>query len=327
MTLDCSAPFIAYSLLSTFPTTIAENERDAVQVILELLPCYDVISKELHVTHEAHVVSRILLDELRIMARRHSYVQEGALEDIAEAQDLLNVIVLPLVRHLSESEYNEIRRTIEDADKLLSNSLQLLNELLGMWRLRNFEVVSEWHSHPIEGFENYHFGMNLPNGAKLEELLTPLPYPTKLYHSDSGYSTEDEGIRHKRERRRKRQARSRTSESDKPRAVPRSEGSRELALKSKPKPKSKHFFLPRFTSSHTSSDTAHDSGDNSDSSRSYDGHFRRYPNFVGHEDVLGETGRMSFSRPEGRPNDYEVDVKLPRRRRLVNLVKTAVMRL
>jgi hypothetical protein len=39
MCFDCSAPFIAYSLLSTF-SDIAENERDAVQVIIELLPCY-----------------------------------------------------------------------------------------------------------------------------------------------------------------------------------------------------------------------------------------------------------------------------------------------
>jgi len=329
MSFDCNALFITYSLLSTF-TTITENERDAVQVILELLPCYDVLSRELHVTSEAHVVAQILLDEFRTMASRHSYVQEGALEDIAEARDLLNVIVLPLVRHLSESEYNEIRCTIEDADKMLSDPLELINEILAKWRLQNSEVVSDWHSHPIEGFENYYFGMELPDGIKLEELLMPLPYPTKLPSSDSGHSTENEGLRHKHERRRKRQPRSYASESGKSRAVPRSECSRELALKSKSKPKSKHSFLPRFTSSRTSSDTAHDSGDNSDSSRSYDNHFRRYPNFAGRGDeikCLCETGRMCSLHPEGQPRDYEAGVKLPRRKRLVNLVKTAVMRL
>ncbi|EUC56216.1 uroporphyrinogen decarboxylase, putative [Rhizoctonia solani AG-3 Rhs1AP] len=329
MSFDCNAPFIAYSLLSTF-STINENERDAVQLILELIPCYDVLSKELYVTHEAHAVAQILLDELRMMASRHSYVQESALEDIAEARDLLNVIVLPLVHHLSESEYSEIRRTIEDADKLLSNSLDLLNELLTVWRLRNIDVVNEWHSYPIEGLEHYHSGMELPNGVKLEELLMPLPYPTKLHSSDSGYSTEDEGPKQKPERRRKRQIRSYASESGKPRAVPRSEGARELALKSKPRPKSKHFFLPRFTSSRTSSDSAHDSGDISDSSRSYNGHFRRYPNFVERGDeieCLCETGHVCLLHPDGHPSDYEVDVRIPRRKRLVNLVKTVVMRL
>ncbi|CAE6477051.1 unnamed protein product [Rhizoctonia solani] len=329
MYFDCNASFIAYSLLSTF-STITENERDAVQVILELLPCYDVLSGELHVTHEAHIVAQIFLEEFRAMASRHSYVQECSLEDVTEARDLLNAIVLPLVRHLSQREYNDIRRTIEDADKLLSHPLELLNELLTMWCLRNFEVVSEWHSYPIEGVENYHSGMELPNGTKLEEVLMPLPYPTKMHSSDSGHSTEDERPRHRHERRRKRQTRSYAAESSKPRAVPRSEGSRELALKSKPKPKSKHFFIPRFTSSRTSSDTAHDSSDNSDSSRSFDGHFRRYPNFVERGDemeCLCETGRICPLHPEDRPSDYEAAIKLPRRRRLVNLVKTAVMRL
>ncbi|CAE6471151.1 hypothetical protein ACGC1H_001004 [Rhizoctonia solani] len=329
MSFDCNAPFIAYSLLSTF-STISDNERDAVQVILELIPCYDVLSKELYVTHEAHAVAQILLDELRMMASRHSYVQEGALEDVTEARDLLNVIVLPLVRHLSESEYNEIRRTIEDADKLLSNPLDLLNDLLTVWRLRNLEVINKWHSYPIEGLEHYHSGVEPPNGVKLEELLMPLPYPAKLHSSDSGCSTEDEGAKQKPERRRRRQTRSHTSDSGKPRAVPRSECARELALKSKPKSRSKHFFLPRFTSSHTSSDSAHDSGDNSDSSRSYNGHSRRYPNFVERGDeteCLCETGHVCVLHPDSHPSDYEAGVKIPRRKRLVNLVKTAVMRL
>ncbi|CAE7208039.1 unnamed protein product, partial [Rhizoctonia solani] len=322
MTLDCSASFIAYSLLSTF-STIAEDERDAVQVILELIPCYDILSRELHVTHEAHVVARMFLDEFRTMASRHSYIQEGDLEDVAEAQDLLNVIILPLVHHLSEREYNEIRRTMEDADKLLSNPLDLLNDLLNMWRLRNCEVVSEWHSHPIDGFENYYFGMELPDGARLAELLMPLPYPTRLHSIDSGYSTEDEGPRQKHERRRKRQVRSHASESGKPRAVPRSEGSRELALKSKSKPQSRHFFLPRFTSSRTSSDSAHDSGDNSDSSRSHGVHSRRSPNFVERQ-CLCETGRVCIMHPDRNASNSEPDVKLPRRKKLVDLVKTAV---
>ncbi|KAJ1308328.1 hypothetical protein OPQ81_004038 [Rhizoctonia solani] len=325
MYFDCSAPFIAYSLLSTFPT-ITENERDAVQVILELLPCYDVLSGELYVTHEAHIVAQIFLDELRAMARRHSYVQEGPLEGVVEAQDLLNVIILPVVRHLSESEYYDIRRTIEDADKLLSHPLEFLNELLNMWRLRNSEVVSEWHSRPIEGVDNYYSGMELPNGLKLEDVLMPLPYPTKSHSSESGYSTEDETPKRKHERRRKRQARSYAAESDKPRAVPRSECSRELALKTKPKPKSKHFFLPRFTSSRTSSDTAHDSSDNSDSSRSFGGQFRRYPNFLERgvdPECICETGRVC---PDGYPGDNNAGARFPRRKRLVNLVKTVVMK-
>ncbi|CAE6467556.1 unnamed protein product [Rhizoctonia solani] len=329
MTFDASASFIAYSLLSTF-STITENERDAVQVILELLPCYDVLSGELHVTHEAHIVAQMFLDEFRAMANRHSYVQEGVLGDVAEARELLSVIVLPLVRHLSQGEYNNIRCTIEDADRLLSHPLELLNELLTMWRLRNFEVISEWHTYPIEGFENYYFGMELPNDVTLGELLMPLPYPTKLHSSDSGYSTEDEGTKHKHERRRKRQARSNAAEPSKPRAVPRSECARELALKSKSKPTSKRHFLPRFTSSRTSSDTAHDSSDNSDSPHSPNAQFQRYPNFVERGDeveCLCETGRMCSLHPEGHPSDYESGIRLPRRKRLVNLVKTAVMRI
>ncbi|CAE6365845.1 unnamed protein product [Rhizoctonia solani] len=328
MYFDCTAPFIAYSLLSTFPA-ITENERDAVQVIIELLPCYDVLAGELQITHEAHVVARIFLEEFRTMASRHCYVQEGTLENTAEARALLSVIVLPLVRHLSQSEYNNIRRTIEDADALLSHPLPALNELLNKWRLQNFEIVSEWHSYPIEGVEDYRFGLELPNGVQLEEVLMPLPYPTKQHRNDSGYSTEDEGPKPRHERRRKRQTRPRATEASKSRPVPRSEGTRELALKSKTKPKPKRFFLPRFTSSRTSSDTVHDSSDNSDSSRSFDGQFRRYPNFVERGDemeCLCETGGVCFLHAEGHPRD-EAGVKLPHRKRLVNLVKTAMMKL
>ncbi|CEL59241.1 hypothetical protein RSOLAG1IB_03174 [Rhizoctonia solani AG-1 IB] len=329
MCFDCSAPFIAYSLLSTF-SDIAENERDAVQVIIELLPCYDVLAGELYVTHEAHVVARIFLEEFRAMARRHCYIQEGPLEDIAETRELLSVIILPLVHHLSQSEYNNIRRTIEDADTLLSHPLPALNELLNKWRLQNFEIVSEWHSYAIEGVEDYRFGLELPNGIRLEEVLMPLPYPTKQDNNDSGYSTEDEGPKPRHERRRKQQIRSHATQVNNPRPVPRSEGTRELALKSKTKPKSKRFFLPRFTSSRTSSDTAHDSSDHSDSPRSFDGQFRRYPNFTQRGDeaeCLCETGRMCSLHAEGHRIGYEAAVKVPHRKRLVNLVKTAMMKL
>ncbi|KAF8743452.1 hypothetical protein RHS02_03224, partial [Rhizoctonia solani] len=329
MYFDCSAPFIVYSLLSTF-STITENERDATQVIIELLPCYDVLTGELHVTHEAHIVARVFLEEFRAMARRHCYIQEGSLDNVVEAHDLFSVIILPLVRHLSQNEYNDIRRTIEDADALLSHSLPVLNELLNKWRLRNFEIVSEWHSYPVEGVEEYRFGLELPNGAQLEEVLMPLPYPTKQQSTDSGYSTEDEGPKSRHERRRKRHTHSHDKESSKPRPVPRSEGTRELALKSRTKPKSKRFFLPRFTSSRTSSDTAHDSSDNSDSSRSFDGQYRRYPNFIERGDemeCLCETGGICLLHAEGHPRDSETSARLPHRKRLVNLVKTAMMKL
>ncbi|KAF8760013.1 hypothetical protein RHS01_02153 [Rhizoctonia solani] len=171
MSFDCSAPFIAYSLLSTF-STITENERDATQVIIELLPCYDVLTGELHVTHEAHIVACVFLEEFRAMARRHCYIQEGSLDNV--------VCDYSSPRPPSvQNEYNDIRRTIEDADALLSHPLPVLNELLNKWRLRNFEIVSEWHSYPVEGVEEYRFGLELPNGAQLEEVLMPLPYPTK----------------------------------------------------------------------------------------------------------------------------------------------------
>ncbi|QRW15749.1 uroporphyrinogen decarboxylase [Rhizoctonia solani] len=171
MSFDCSAPFIAYSLLSTF-STITENERDATQVIIELLPCYDVLTGELHVTHEAHIVACVFLEEFRAMARRHCYIQEGSLDNVVCDYSSPRPPSVPKRVQRHPSYYRRCGRATLPPTPVL-------NELLNKWRLRNFEIVSEWHSYPVEGVEEYRFGLELPNGAQLEEVLMPLPYPTK----------------------------------------------------------------------------------------------------------------------------------------------------
>ncbi|KAG9086116.1 hypothetical protein FRC06_003268, partial [Ceratobasidium sp. 370] len=82
MFFTCKADYVAYALLSRFET-VTEPERDVVQYILQLVPCYDTATGKLRMTRDAHILAQIYLAQLRVLAGWHSYVHEGSLEDPA----------------------------------------------------------------------------------------------------------------------------------------------------------------------------------------------------------------------------------------------------
>ncbi|CEL59229.1 hypothetical protein RSOLAG1IB_03162 [Rhizoctonia solani AG-1 IB] len=178
VSLDCNAKFVAYSLLSGFGS-ITEKERDATQFILGVLPsCVnDRRLVKVPMTNDAYTLAQVCLPELRVMASRHSYVHDGALRNFKQAAAILNVIVSPLISHLSREERKYLLCSISDAEALLSNPLGTLNELVGAWKIRHFELFTNWRSLPIPGVEQYSYGAKLPVPLTLEEILTPLPYP------------------------------------------------------------------------------------------------------------------------------------------------------
>ncbi|CAE6348678.1 unnamed protein product [Rhizoctonia solani] len=179
--LDCSAEFLVYSLLSGFGS-ITERERDAIRFVLELVPCSmnDRRMAKIPIPNEAYTLAQFYLPELRVMASRHSYVQKGPLKNPKQAQALLNIILSPLFFHLSSEERKQILGSIDNAEALLSNPLDVLNELVAAWKIRHLELFTNWRSLPIAGVGEYYFGIKLPVPLTLEDVLTPLPYPHKL---------------------------------------------------------------------------------------------------------------------------------------------------
>ncbi|CAE6505407.1 unnamed protein product [Rhizoctonia solani] len=139
----------------------------------------DRVTQNLQITFDAHVLAQIYLAELRVLAGRHSYIHDGSLEGAPQARALLNVVVMPLIRHLRTEEYNNLLESIDEAYFLLSRPLDILDELMVMWRIRNARVTIDWRSYPVGGLENYEFKAELPVKCFLEDLLTPLPYPTR----------------------------------------------------------------------------------------------------------------------------------------------------
>ncbi|KAG8705952.1 hypothetical protein FRC11_008657, partial [Ceratobasidium sp. 423] len=180
MSLDCNAKFVVYSLLSGFGS-VTQRERDATRFVLGLIPSC-VNGRRLvkvSMTNDAYTLAQLYLPELRVMASRHSYVHNEPLKNSKQAQTLLSVIVSPLVFHLSFEERKQILGSIGDVEVLLSNPLDVLNELVAAWKIRHLELVTNWRSLPIAGVDEYYFGVKLPVPLKFEELLTPLPYPSK----------------------------------------------------------------------------------------------------------------------------------------------------
>lgn len=133
------------------------------------------------------------------MASRHSYVHREPLKSfkvsqprpvltysfnlrpnhLQQALALLNIVVSPLVSHLSPEERKQIVGSIGNAEALLSNPLDILNELVAAWKICHLELFTNWRSLPIAGVKEYYFGVKLPVPVTLEEVLTPLPYPPK----------------------------------------------------------------------------------------------------------------------------------------------------
>lgn len=102
-----------------------------------------------------------------------------------QARALLSVIVVPLLRHLSRSEYEDIIISLDRAEVLLSYPIEELNKLVVNWRLQNIALLIDWVSLPLDGTDNYCFGALAPvQGFQLEDTLTPLPYPTKSFPHD-----------------------------------------------------------------------------------------------------------------------------------------------
>ncbi|CAE6477048.1 unnamed protein product [Rhizoctonia solani] len=308
MFFDCNASFVAYALLSTF-TTITEKERDAVRFIIELIPCYDEATGKLRMTFDAHVLAQIYLAELRVMAGRHSYTHDGSLEEAAQARALLNVVIMPLIRHLCPEEYNDLLDTLEEAYFLLSRPLDALDELVIMWRIRNATVARDWRSHPIGHLDNYKFGIELPTKFSLEDLLTPLPYPTK---SPSSIVTEyvpmEPGVDLA-------EYQAQLIDSNKTRSLPRSECAKELELKEKPKTNSNVFAIPFLGRSRGSL------GSRSEYSYSSSGSEASWSLT---EEELKRTSDPEMNRPMGplnRKSDRNAETKPPRRKWFSRCVK------
>ncbi|KAG9091662.1 hypothetical protein FRC06_000474, partial [Ceratobasidium sp. 370] len=176
MTYDYTATFVAYALLSSF-SAITKKDRDAVRYVLELLSDYNVATRQLLMTHDVCVLARLYLPQLRTMAARHSYVHRGSLKSDPQARALLSVIIAPLIRHLSSAQYQDILASIEGAKALLSLPMSTLNELVASWRIQNLELVLNWRSFPVLGTKMYSFGCSALPGFRVEDVLTPLPYP------------------------------------------------------------------------------------------------------------------------------------------------------
>ncbi|CAE6429173.1 unnamed protein product [Rhizoctonia solani] len=199
LSFDCNAKFVVYSLLCGFGS-VTERERDATQFILGLLPCFMNSNRRLAkapMTNDAYTTAQLYLPELRVMASRHSYVHRGPLKSSKHAQALLNVVVCPLVIHLSPEDRKQLLGSIRDAEMMLSNPPDVLNELVAAWRVRHLELFTNWRSLPIAGVDEYYFGIKLPVPLELEEVLTPLPYPpivsrtawTRCERTPHGYMT------------------------------------------------------------------------------------------------------------------------------------------
>ncbi|KAG9127729.1 hypothetical protein FRC07_010341 [Ceratobasidium sp. 392] len=178
MFFDCKADYVACALLSRFDT-VTKQERDVVQYILELIPCYDIVTGKLRMTRDAHILAQIYLTELRVLAGWHSYVHEGSLEDPAQARALLSVVVIPLVRHLSTDEYEDILESMHVAEALLSVNVAALNKLMEHWRLSHMELIHGWRTYPIDGEKNWCYGYAMSLPFRPEDLMTALPYPVK----------------------------------------------------------------------------------------------------------------------------------------------------
>ncbi|QRV87251.1 Zinc-binding dehydrogenase [Ceratobasidium sp. AG-Ba] len=139
----------------------------------------DTATGRLRMTRDAHILSQVYLAELRVLAKRHCYVHEGSLEDPAQARALLSVIVLPLVRHLSQTEYMDIVDSVNEAEDLLSTELNYLNELVDLWSLKYLSLLQAWRTSPMCGEQEWHYGHLLNTSFRIEDMATPLPYPLK----------------------------------------------------------------------------------------------------------------------------------------------------
>lgn len=343
----CKAPFVACSLLSAFDT-ITEMEREAVRYVLELIPCYDGMTGRLRMTHDAHVLAQIYLAELRILAARHSYVHEGSLEDATQARALLSVIVLPLVNHISDEEYECLLGSMGEADILLSYSTDVLIDLITMWHARYYTLMLGWRSFPITGVEQYEFGTAVPGGFRLEDILTPLPYPRiesmlipdLLLEEEEHVSEDDQKPKSESSRKHRKLTKRRSNDSrstSSTRSRPRSECGKELLLLSSKsnKSKSKSFFLSDlFTRRSSDRDMESDSSSIKDEWRS-DSYFdiddvlerefwlleNEKKIESGDFDCPCASGHLCYIHADGHPSDYEGDVKAPKRKRIARCLK------
>ncbi|KAG8747098.1 hypothetical protein FRC10_002514 [Ceratobasidium sp. 414] len=182
MFFTCKADYVAYALLSRFDA-VTEQERDAVQYILELVPCYDTVTGRLRMTRDAHILAQIYLAQLRVLAGWHSYVHEGSLEDPAQARALLSVVVVPLVRHLSTGEYEDILESMCEAEALLSLDIAALGALVKQWTASHTELRHQWRTCPIDGGKEWYYGYALSVPFRIEDVMMPLPYPLKAQWS------------------------------------------------------------------------------------------------------------------------------------------------
>ncbi|KAG8715400.1 hypothetical protein FRC11_004300 [Ceratobasidium sp. 423] len=308
MFFDCNASFVACALLSTF-TTITEKERDAVRFIIELIPCYDGATGKLRMTFDAHVLAQIYLAELRVMAGRHSYIHDGSLEEAAQARTLLNVIIMPLIRHLCTEEYNDLLDSMAEAHFLLSRPLDVLDELVIMWRIRNANVARDWRSLPIGDLDNYEFGVELPTEFSLEDLLTALPYPTKpLSSAVTEYTLVEPGVDSK-------EYRLHLIDSNETKSLPRSECAKELELKEKPKTNSNVFAIPFLGRSRGSSDSQSECSYSSGSSET---------SWILTEEKHERVNDPEMDHSTHAPNckgDLDAEAKPPRRKQFSRYVK------
>jgi hypothetical protein len=108
---------------------------------------------------------------------------------IQQARALLSIIITPLLCHLSPSQNNDILTSIDDAKSILSRPLKILNELLALWKIQNLELVLNWRSFPICGSDSYCFGRSFLPGFRIEDVLSPLPYPFEPASRNSSVDT------------------------------------------------------------------------------------------------------------------------------------------
>ncbi|KAH7344112.1 hypothetical protein B0J17DRAFT_739947 [Rhizoctonia solani] len=315
MFLDCDASFVACALLSTF-VIVTEKERDAVRFIIELIPCYDEVTGKLRMTFDTHVLAQIYLAELRVLASRHSYIHDGSLEEAPQARALLNVVFMPLIRHLRIEEYNNLLESIDKAHYLLSRPLDVLDELAIQWRILNVKVATNWRSHPVEDLENYEFGVELPVKYSLEDLLTPLPYPTKP--KPFGILVEYASVQPKVNLDGRRMH---LTDSNELKELPRSECAKELEFKEKARPNSNVFTIPLLGDSRGPFDSQSQYSQNSGSSGvswvyEHEEPKTKLQRMVNNEDMDLPIRALSHQ------SVREAGMKLPRHKRLSRYVKT-----
>ncbi|KAG9097220.1 hypothetical protein FRC06_007821 [Ceratobasidium sp. 370] len=137
-----NAVFITHLLLSAF-RRIGEEERLAVELVLDLSVSYNLDYGRIAMSRDVYGKARVFLPQLLKLAERHGYTTVSKDSDFGyiEAHALLLAIVQPLVAHLCPYEHKEVQNSLPEAYQLLDLPLPKLRPAVEAWSSKNFEMT------------------------------------------------------------------------------------------------------------------------------------------------------------------------------------------